>query len=184
MIRDLSFDETERADRRRRLARLTALCVLVSTAAAFLVSREIQIREEYAALPIATVGDVDSLRARKDAIDGMLDRHHVWTGALAARSESGDLTERIFQEERALATLEEERSEEERRVREEIEAARVRGLALAERKRFAESLSQLRRALELSDSLGTSGWDGGPWPHRAQVLSDIDALAKRVGDGE
>lgn len=184
MIRDLSFDENERADRRRRLLRLLALCVLVSTAAAFLVSREVEIRAEYAALPAAVVGDVDSLRTRKDAIDAMLDRHHVWTGALAARSESGDLTERIFQEERALADAERQRTEEERRIREEIEAARVRGLALAERKQFAESLSQLRRAIELSDSLGRAAWDGGVWPHRAQVLSDIDALTERVRGGE
>jgi len=184
MIRDLSFDEIERADRRRRLVRLTALCVFVSTAAAFVTSREMDIRAEYAALPAAVVGDVDSLRARKDAIDSMLDRHHVWTGALAARSESGDLTERIFQEEQAVAAAEKQRTEEEQRIREEIEAARVRGLALAERKRYAESLSQFRRAIELSDSLGRAAWDGGAWPHREQVIADIDALAERVRDGE
>lgn len=184
MIRDLSFDEIERADRRRRLVRLTVLCVLVSTTAAFLTKREMEIRAEYAALPAATVGDIDSLRARQDAIDAMLAEHHVWTGALAARNESGDLTERIFQEERALAEAEKRRTDGERTVREEIEAARVRGLALAERKSYAESLSQFRRAIELSDSLGKTAWDGGPWPHRAQVLADIDALTQQVGDRE
>ena len=33
-----------------------------------------------------------------------------------------------------------------------------------------------KAALEISDSLGTAGFAGGPWAHREQVVLDIAAL--------
>ena len=86
MIRDLRFDEIERADKRKRLIRLVVACLLVSTVGSFVVSRELKIRDEHEAIPVAMPGDLDSFNARHDALQGMLDKHHIWLGAFSAVS--------------------------------------------------------------------------------------------------
>ena len=180
MIRDLSFEEIERSVRRKRLVRLVIACVVLSTVGTFVVAREAKIRQEFAALPAAALGDLDSLRMRHDGIVAMLDQHHVWTGAFLARRELDDLVVSISAEERAFEEREVVRRTEIARTREEAEVARSRGLVLAERKEFTAAIQQLERSLELADSMGEDGWDGGEWEHREQVVIDIYAL-KNLG---
>ena len=163
MIRDLSFEELERSVQRKRLTRLVVVCFVVSSAVTFGVARELKIKKDLQALPTATLGDLDSLRARHDGISSMLDQHHFWTGAFQARTELDDLVESIAKEERTLAQLEDQRTAEVARIREEAEVARPRGLVLAERKEYGAALQQLRRARELGDSISDEAWAGGEW---------------------
>ncbi|QDV07785.1 hypothetical protein Poly30_33180 [Planctomycetes bacterium Poly30] len=176
MIRDLRFDEIERADKRRRLVRLVVGCLLVSTAGSYLVSREIKIREEHRALPEAQLGDLSSLRMRHAAIESMLAKHHVWTGAFSAREELDDLVVSIHQQETTLARLEAKKAEEEKRLLEEAESARVRAYVFVERRQYDLALNSLQRALEMADSLGDGAFPGGSWEHRDRILIDIHEL--------
>lgn len=181
MIRDLTFDELERAARRRRLFRLVIACTTLSTLLTVGVIREVKIYEEIAAVPPARSGDLASLRARHDAIDGLLRQHHFWTGAFNARGELDDLVVAIHEQERTHEEREVERLREVKRVREEAEAARSRGLVYAEKGDYPLALLQFRRALELADSLGAEGFGGGDWEHREQIVKDIQALQAMEG---
>lgn len=183
MIRDLQFDELQRASQRRRLVRLTAASLVISTVVTVGVFRELKIRKEYAALPEARIGDLEALKARHAGISAMLDEHHVWVGAYKARAEVDDLVVSIHEQETAVASLEAKRKEEETRIREEAEAARNRGLVLAQRQDFGAALEQFRRALELCDSLGEDGWNGEPWEHRDAVVRDVFALENLEREG-
>ena len=176
MIRDLRFDELERADRKRRLTRLVIICLIVSTVGTFLVSRELKIRDEFKALPTAQMGDLTSLKTRHDAIAAMLDDYHMWSGAWSARAEMDDLVRSIADEERSVAMLQAKQLETETRIKEEAEAARSRAIVFAERKQYDHALEQFRKSLELCDSLPADAWDGKPWEQREQVVIDIQAL--------
>lgn len=184
MIRDLRFDELERADRKRRLTRLVVICLIVSSAATFLVSRELKIKKEFTDLPQAQIGDLGSLQERHAAIEEMLGEHHVWVGAYKARAELDDLMVSIAGEERNIAKLEDEKKKTETRIREEAQAARSRALVLAERKEYDLALGQFRKSLELCDSLGRDGWNGGPWEFRDQVVVDIHALENLANESK
>ncbi len=184
MIRDLRFDEIERADKRRRLVRLVVGCLLFSTAASYLTSRELKIREEHRALPEAQLGDLASLQLRHDALESMLAKHHIWTGAFSARDELDDLVVSIHDQETAMAKLKAKKSENEARIREESESARVRGYAFVERREYDLALVQLQRALELADSLGNEAFKGGAWEHRDQVVIDIHELQGLLAEGK
>ena len=184
MIRDLRFDELEQADRKRRLIRLVLVCLTASTLLTFGISRELKIKDEFRSIPDARMGDLASLRARQAGISGMLTKHHVWTGAFAARREMDDLVHSIHAQEKVLRDLEANRKTEETRIREEAEAARVRGFVLLERNEFDLALAQFQKALDLCDSLGDKAWNGGTWKHRDAVVVDIHALKNRESEGK
>ena len=42
--------------------------------------------------------------------------------------------------------------------------------------RYSEALSHFKAARQISDSVGPTGFAGGPWSHREQVILDIQAL--------
>ena len=183
MIRDLRFDEIERADRRKRLIKLVVGCLLVSTVGSYLVSREIKIREEHKALPAAQVGDLASFNARHDALEGMLSKHHFWTGAFSARDELDALVVSIHEQETATAKTLAKKVESETRIREEAEAARIRGYVFVERREYDLALAQLRRSLELIESLGEASLEGGKWEHRSKVEIDVAELEDMLAEG-
>lgn len=183
MIRDLRFDEIERADRRKRLTRLVVACLLVSTAGSYLASRELKIREEHKALPQAVTGDLASFNARHDALEGMLAKHHVWLGAFSARDELDALVVEIHSQETATAKSLAKKTQSETRIREEAEAARIRGYVFVERREYDLALAQLRRSLELIDSLGQDALEGGKWEHRSKVEIDVAELEGMLAEG-
>lgn len=169
MIRDLRYEEIERAERRKRLVRLTASLLLASTVASFAVSRERAIRSEWHSLPVAQPGDVGSLRARRDAIEQLIERRTFWSGVFRATSERDELVVAIHNEERLLARAEEQAGLQERRQREEAEASRMRGLQLLERGEYTRAAEQFERALAAA---------APSWEHTAQVRVDLDALKR------
>lgn len=180
MIRDLRFDEIEQADRRKRLVRIVVVCLLVSTLATFVYARERALGEELAAVPVANPGDVDSMRARRDGLETLLDKHHVWLAAFDARKELGELVRKIHEEEKTIAKVEAAEAIEAKRIREEAQAARSRGNILVQRKQYSAALIQYRSAAELADSLGENGWQGGTWKHREQIAVDILELEAQL----
>ncbi len=182
MIRDLRFDEIERADRRKRLTRLIVGCLLLSSGLTFVVAREVAVKRQYAAIPEAEIGNLGSLRSRHEGIERLLAKHHFWTGAMHARDELDGLVRSIHEQERTLAKLEKERDVEETRIREEAEAARMRGNVFVAKNDHEMAIAQYRRALELADSLGEAGWPGGEWEHRTQVLVEIASLQQYRGE--
>lgn len=169
MIRDLRYEEIERAAKRKRLVRLTLGLVLASAAGTFAVRRERQIHEEWTSLPVARDGDVESLRARRDAIGRMVEERAFWTGMFRATSERDELAVAIANEERLVARAEEQVERQARRKREEIEAARTRAIQFVYRHEYDRAIEEFRRALDMA---------GPDWEHTAQVKIDLEALEK------
>lgn len=169
MIRDLRYEQLERAGQRQRLVRLALSLVLVSTVATFVVSRERAIHSEWAGLPVAKSGDLDSLRDRRDSIEELLEQRTFWTGVFKATEERDALVVAIHNEER-LVTRAEEQAEQQRRLQfEEAEASRMRGLQHVERGDYDQAIEQFERALEIAEP---------SWEHLAQIRVDLAALQK------
>ena len=167
MIRDLRLQEAH--DHRARKQRYGTLIVvlLVSLGITFVVLREKKIREEFFALPGAEAGDLVSMRARLDALQGFVDDHPIWHGSLFAVAERTDLrgdVDRLEYEESVR------REEEIARLREREEEAR---LAVGRAKMRVSSwnmegaMEDLNRALELTSP---------DWELREQVERDIEAI--------
>jgi len=169
MIRDLRYEEIERQDRRKRLVRLALSLVLVSTATTFVVSRERAIHAQWEALPLARPGDLGSLRARRDAIETLLQQRSFWSGIFRATEERDELVVAIHNEERLIARAEEQAELQRRRQREEAEASRNRGLAHVERGDYDRAIEQFERALAAAST---------DWEHSAQVRVDLEALQR------
>ncbi|MEM9802169.1 MAG: hypothetical protein AAGA20_17725 [Planctomycetota bacterium] len=181
MIRDLTFDQLERAAFRRRLVRIVLACTALSTVLTVGVIREVRIYDAIESVPPALAGDLSSLEARHDAIEGLLDKHHFWTGAFQARGELADLVVAIHEEQRALEAVQLERSSELKRIREEAESARERGLASVENGDLNGGLMHFERALQLADTIGPEGFGGAVWEHREQLVVDIAAIESEQG---
>jgi len=169
MIRDLRYEELERAGQRKRLVRLALSLVLVSTVATFVVSRERAIHSEWAGLPAARSGDLDSLRHRRDSIEQMLEQRSFWSGVFKATNERDALVVAIHNEER-LVTHAEEQADRQRRLQLEVaENLRMRGLQHVERGDYDGAIEQFERALEIAEP---------SWEHLAQIRVDLAALQK------
>lgn len=169
MIRDLRYEELERAAQRKRLVGLALTLVVVSTASTIAVSRERAIRSEWSRLPVATPGDLDSLRQRRDAIEALLEERSYWTGVFEATEELDALVVAIHNEERLLTRAEEQAEQQRRRQLEEAEASRSRGLQHVERGDYDRAIEQFERAIAAADPT---------WEHLAQVRVDLEALQK------
>jgi tetratricopeptide (TPR) repeat protein len=169
MIRDLRYEEIERAEKRKRVVRLALSLVLVSTVTTFVVSRESEIRAEWDRLPAAQDGDLASLRIRRDAIERMLEHRTFWTGFFRATEERDELLVAITNEERLLSRAEEQAEAQRRRQMEEAEASRSRAIQHVERGDYDRAIEQFERALSVADA---------KWEHAAQVRVDLDALQR------
>jgi hypothetical protein len=173
MIRDLRYEELERVAQRKRLVRLALSLVLVSTAVTFVISRERAIHSEWAGLPIARPNDIDSLRARRDAIERMLEQRSFWSGVFKASDELDALVVAIHHEERLVTRAEDQLEVQRRRQLEEAEASRVRGLQHVERGDYEGAIEQFERALAVAEP---------SWEHVAEVRVDLAALHKWKAD--
>jgi len=174
MIRDLRFQDAYRSRRFARgfhaLKRVVAFClkvVLVLGAVAAVGWYDVQVRERYAALAPADYDDLDSVRRRLADVDGFIGRYRVWTGALAASRERGDLRGRLHQ-------LEGQRAEELRRSGEAellrqatIDSALVRARIAVSATKYEEAIEAYETALELA---------GPDWDRADAVRADVEAI--------
>lgn len=173
MIRDLRYEELERAAQQKRLVRLALSLVLVSTVVTFVLSRERAIHSEWTNLPVAKSGDLDSLRQRRDAIEGMLAQRSFWSGVFKATEERDALVVAIHSEERVLTRAEEQAEQQRRRKAEEAERSRVHGLQHVERGDYDQAIAQFELALQAAEP---------SWEHIAQIRVDLAALQKWKAD--
>ena len=169
MIRDLRYEALERADQRKRLVRLALSLVLVSTVVTFVISRERALHTEWAGIPAARAGDLESLRLRRDSIESMLEQRTFWSGVFKATEERDALVVAIHNEERLITRAEEQADQQRRRQMEEAEAARVRALQHVERGDYDRAIEQFERALAVAEP---------SWEHLAQIRVDLAALQK------
>lgn len=166
MIRDLRWSEKERKERtRQRLKQLGVIAVLVALLAGVFV-RESYIDSTYQDLPRPS-GDLQGLRDRVAAVEALIDTHKAWFGMGPVLREKNRL-------ERAIAGLESEAAEAAHQAAVELarkvelaDAARSRGMMLAQQGHFEEALADLRQALELADP---------SWSERAQVQANVEAI--------
>lgn len=167
MIRDLRYQEAEKANRSRRRWRLLLVLLLMSTGLSALIAREVSIQRTYDALPLADEAVAGSMQERRAGLQAMLDDHRVWTGMVSVTQERDQLDTRIADHERELAAEMRRAAKVALQRQEMAEAARMRGLMFSERGDFDQALKNFREALERSKP---------DWEHRAQLEIDIAAL--------
>ncbi|MCY2961604.1 MAG: hypothetical protein NTY35_15690 [Planctomycetota bacterium] len=168
MIRDLRWQEQDRRARSMRRLKTAVLVLALGACVAGLVWRETGVRQRYAAIPTAKPGDLAAMRARLESIDGLVAEERLWVGMAAALTERTELQREVSDLEMRLAAQNSEVVQEKARNGEMADAARSRGMLMAQQGRFEDALVDLRRALEL----------GGPgWPQRRDVETNITAIA-------
>ena len=176
MIRDLRYQEADRAARGVKRMRMIALLVVASAIVTALIGRERSISREMDALPVIDGGDPDSLYSRLAGLDAIIESHQVWLGALGARSERQELrdAQEIYEAEQARAARQAELDRQ--RMTEMAEAARLRGLMHFDRGDYDKALADFRR----SHSLSSPGWE-----HRPRLEANIEALEQLLNkEGE
>lgn len=167
MIRDLRYGEQTRRDKTSRRNRLAVLLILLSTAISGLVVRELQLKSQVDALPVAALDDLNSIRLRLQSIDGLVDTHKAWIGMFGLLRDRTKMQERADDLEAQVAQQlrDDNRRQEERRTI--AEAARLEGVKAVEGGNYPQALAHFRRALEFSNPT---------WEPRDRTLADIAAL--------
>lgn len=169
MIRGLRQRQRDTRSRTRRRLKLAAVLIVVFGLGAFLWNREDELHAEFVAFAPANGRDADALRARLERVETLLERERVWFGmgeALRERTRLRDELQRLADEaerERHARTM----SAGDRLI--EADAARERGLLMAQRAQFADAASDFKRALELAPA---------QWEHRKRVQADLAAIEK------
>ena len=166
MIRDLRWSEKERKARNSQRLKYAGVILLLGAAVAGLFARESYIDIAYRDVPSAN-NDMASLRGRLDAVDALLNTHYVWFGMGGVLREQSRLNRAINGLEADAADIEHQVALEKARKVENAEAARSRGMLLAQQGHFEEALADLRQSLELADPT---------WSEREQVTANVAAI--------
>jgi len=131
------------------------------------VRRESDLRDEFAQLPQATDGSLATMRSRLSALEGFMDEHKVWHGALGVLSERSELRIAVA---RATEREDEEREAAERALVEEQETVDLiyaRARLLAEHNDFETALEDFLDVLERAPE---------DWEHRERTERDVAAI--------
>lgn len=171
MIRGLRQRQRETRSKARRRIKYYALALVVLGIAGFLWTREESLRSEYSALAPARANDTAALRTRLEEVESLISREHVWFGMGEVLSERQRLRDEL---QRLADDAERARHEHAMNAVDrllEADAARERGVLLAQRAQFTEAAADLRRALELAPA---------DWEHRKRVQSDLAAIESLV----
>lgn len=171
MIRDLRWQEQERRLRSLRRLKFAALTLVLAACAVGLGWRESDVRRRFAAIPPAQPGDLKSLRARLEDIDGLLARERLWLGMASALTERTELQREVSDLESRAAAKRSEEVVQKSRTTELADASRSRGMLFAQQGRFEDALVELRRALEAG---------GADWPQRHEVETNVAAIAEWI----
>jgi tetratricopeptide (TPR) repeat protein len=176
MIRDLRYQEAEKANRSKRRWRLLLILLLVSTGVSALIAREVSIGRAYDNLPEARLTTPGSLTQRRAGLQAMLDNYRIWSGMVGVTQERDTLDTRIADHEREMAAESRRAAKVADQRQEMAEAARMRGLMHSERGEFDQALISFREALERSQL---------DWEHRPQLVVDVAAIEEwQAAQGE
>jgi tetratricopeptide (TPR) repeat protein len=166
MIRDLRWQEKDHRARNLRRLKIGAFVLAAAAVITGLVAREFHIDALYRAIPPAS-GDLASLRARLDDIDQLMTSNRVWVGLIPALREESRLREDIRMLELQASRVSHEAELAKKHKSELSEAARSRGMMLAEQGKFEEALADLQQALALNEP---------DWDQRKKVEADVKAI--------
>ncbi len=166
MIRDLRWSEKERQAKGRKRLRVAGVLLVVAALVAGVFMRESYIGTAFGDLPPSN-GQIQSLRERLSSVDALVDDHKLWFGMGSVLREQTRLRREISSIEAAAAEVEHQAALERARKVEDAEAARSRGMLLAQQGHFEEALADLRQALELADPT---------WSEREQVVANVAAI--------
>lgn len=171
MIRDLRWQEQERRARSIRRLKVAGFALVLAACVAGLVWRENDVRRRFAAIPAAVSGDLPAMRIRLENIDGLIAEERLWLGMASALTERTELQREVSDLEMRAAAKKSEVVQAKSRSTEAADAARSRGMLLAQQGRFEDALVDLRRALELG---------GAEWPQRTDVEKNAAAIAEWI----
>lgn len=166
MIRDLRWQEKDHRARNLRRLKIATYVLAAAAVVAGLVAREIHIDAVYRAIPPAA-GDLASLRTRLDDVEQLTASNRVWFGLISALREESRLREDIRMLELQASRASHEAEQAKKRKVELSEAARSRGMMLAEQGKFEEALADLQQALALNEP---------DWDQRKKVEADVKAI--------
>jgi hypothetical protein len=169
MIRDLRYQESASRYKKKRVVRKAFLVLMFAGCVAWVVHRELGIRDIVRALPPG--GGIEAsdeqLDSRLAGFEGVIDRYHVWVGLLDAKHEVQSLRAEIERRREKEAEAERLRENAEARKLDLAEAARLRGLMRVELGEFDAALADFAESLSLA---------GEGWEHRTRVEADVAAL--------
>lgn len=169
MIRDLRYQEVDRMDARRRRRKLLLWVASLTALITMVAGREVSIRREMDALPVAQADDHAGLEARRASIQTMVEHHGIWTGVMAAREEVEAIAVMISQIESAREDELKRQVVEHAELTAQAESKRMEGLVLSERGDFEGALGSFSAALDLAPT---------DWNYRDRVRTDVSALEK------
>ncbi|MFN0242776.1 MAG: tetratricopeptide repeat protein [Planctomycetota bacterium] len=167
MIRDLRYQEKERHEKNRRRIKLAAGSLVLAVLLGAIAIREFDVRAQYASLPSANEGNLNSMKSRLTAIEDLIETNYAWIGMPAALSERSRLRTEVSVLESQFAQKKREEELEKKHRAEMAEDMRTRGLQYAQQGKFDLALADFRRALELAAE---------SWEHRARVRADVEAI--------
>jgi hypothetical protein len=111
------------------------------------------------------------MRARLDAIDGMIAGERAWFGMSSAVQERGEIADELATIEAAAAAKIAAAAHARDQSAELAEVTRTRGMLLAQQGKFEDAVVELRRSLEL----------GGPaWSKKKDVDSNVKAITEWI----
>lgn len=174
-IRDLRYNEIDRAEGRRSRRKLVTVTLVLSVLVSTVALRETMLAEEYRALPSVKGEDLAGMRERLALLEQFVDEHPIWHGGLQAVRERTDLRIAVGRLEAAERQARERERIELARRSEEADLERQRGITLAQDGDFEGALEALRRSLELSTP---------DWEQRERVERDIDAIAAYLEESQ
>ena len=167
-IRDLRFQEIDKAKGRRSVRRVAAITLVGSVLVFTGLLREKRLAEEYRAVPSAKGGDLVGMKERLARLESFVDRHPIWHGSLGAIEARTEARLAVDRAEETQRKQEERKKAERLRTLEDADLARKRGVMLAESGDYSAALEELRRSLRLADT---------EWKERERVQRDVDAIS-------
>ena len=169
MIRDLRLEKAHAGERRKGLNRILLVALTIPVVLGGIVFREKRLSDRFAAIPAAIVGDLESVRARRDALEAFVEGTSVWHGAFAALSERSKL--RI-----AVGTLEEEQRVAQEALESLVQERYERAEILRRRGRMNAEVGDFKTALDDFEAALLDAPED--WEHRERVERDIAAITK------
>jgi tetratricopeptide (TPR) repeat protein len=172
-IRDLRRKREYRKSSALRAVRIAFLATVFSGVVTAVTLREYRIWGSWKALPTATSDDLAGMRARLAGIEALLDQERYWMTMPLALLQKDVLAHDIELLSRPAVPIVtdvpggEKAASAQASPYAQADAARDRGLDLAQKGLVVDALAELRHALEIAPA---------DWPYRSRVEANVAAL--------